>query len=457
MKNIIDVGINAPFDLGRFNDNIDDKTYKILKKITSNTTLFSSDLRRDDKYDVVVLDSQLEKTKFKTTDETEIVYDIKTIDGRFKVSTGKYIGTLVVDGVTIRINSGYSKFFTKRLLDFSNSLFFDNSARFTNDNNSDDELAIMLQYLFLTSLRKANVVGLPKEYKTIQEVGFNVKGSINTSKYISGLNSAYRGIPFSYKSREYNTDILKTVCKAFSLCNKNYVSNSFKDLQKLVGELKDYLDNYFVHQETINKAKRSPILNNEIYSPFKRVIAYAEMLILHKGCLPIDGKDNKTARGWLIDVADLWELYLYQLIRVNFPDWDVLYQEEIPIYKHLFFHRSFVPDIVMKKGNNVVIIDAKFKKMDFNENGNDVDRSDLQQIHTYYAYYLSNGFNVKFTTLIYPSRNDPDDNTSLIGNVFESPLDSRFGISYIVIGESLESQKINERSFIQRLHREIER
>ena len=304
MKNEIEIGINAPFDLDHFNENKSDDVIKSLKKIKSITCLYKSDLNNKDKFDIVLLDSKLEKnTVNKNNQNDELIYEIKVNNNEFKVLTGKYIGNLIVDGIAIRINSGYGKFFEKRLLDYSNGLYFDNSLKFNND-DKNDELSILIQYLFLTSLKRANVMGFPKEYKTTSETNFYIKGQIDLNQYIKNYKNNYKGINYKHRTREYNKDILNTIYKAFSLCNKKYITSSFKDLNQSFCDIKDELNKNYFNNLTIEKAKKSTVLNNQMYSPYKRVLSYSEMLILHKGFLPTPEQDKKIARGWLIDIAD---------------------------------------------------------------------------------------------------------------------------------------------------------
>ncbi len=455
MKKTIEVGINAPFDLGRFNENLNDEQIKILKKIKKNV-LYRSDLDDESIYDVVVIDSRLNKNNknFKK-DDKEIIYEIKNSNDLIKVFTGKYIGNIIVDNIKLKINSGYNHFFTKHLLNYSNGLFLDNSAKFDND-DENDELSILIQYLFLTTLKRASIVGLPREYQTIEEKNFNIKGKVDFVSYIKNYKNDYKGIAYSYRIRDYNKDILATLYYAMSLCDKRYVGDSFKDLKRLFSELQESITSRKFNKSMIKKAKKSPILNNQVYSLYKKVLSYAEIIINHDGFSPSIDNTKKLAVGWLIDVADLWELYLYQLISTNFPDWDVMYQEDIPIYKSLFFGRDFTPDIVMHRNKDIIIIDAKFKKLDFNEHGNDIDREDLQQVHTYFAYYHTKGFNVKYTTLVYPARKRPKDDLKLIDSLLGNLEESKFGISYLLVGDNYQEQLENERELIMRLKSEID-
>ena len=58
-----------------------------------------------------------------------------------------------------------------------------------------------------------------------------------------------------------------------------------------------------------------------------------------------------------------------------------------------------IPDIVFQKDNEVLVWDAKYKRMKYDFY--DYDRSDFFQIHTYINYYQKN-FSVMAGGLLYP-------------------------------------------------------
>ena len=73
--------------------------------------------------------------------------------------------------------------------------------------------------------------------------------------------------------------------------------------------------------------------------------------------------------------------------------------------KTYLYSRKIIPDIVMIKDKNVIVFDAKYKKMNFNYikgNSVDVDRNDFFQINTYMSYYQNQNYNVKIGGLLYP-------------------------------------------------------
>lgn len=448
-KHSINVGIYAPYDLNTFNLNKDDETNKLLQKIYStNNYLDLSNLNDKSKYNILLIDSNLSKEN--NLENFELIYKIDNENNNYKLSTGRFIGELNINNINLSINSGYSDIFERRLLNYSNDIYL--SSNKYDSINENNKLRLVLEYLYLSSLRKSLALGFPKYYQEVSQNDFNIKGNININKYLSNIKNNYKGIPYTHKEFIVDKIILSVLYKAYSLCNSDLITNKFIDIKRYFNEFNcnDLLKNFRI--DYLNKSKQSKSLSNNIYSSYKKVLNYATVIIKNKLSLTLNN-DKSIASGWLIDISELFELYLYKLIKNNFKDYTVLYQEEIPIYNSLFISRKFIPDIVMKKGNDVIILDAKFKKMDYNKL--DVDRSDLQQIHTYYTYYKSLGYNVKFSSLIYPVRVEKD--IILISNIFDNNINNDlFGISYILVGNTMNEQIKNENLFIERLRKVIE-
>ncbi len=126
---------------------------------------------------------------------------------------------------------------------------------------------------------------------------------------------------------------------------------------------------------------------------------YAEIILLNKDLIPDNDKKSLETIGYLFDIAELYEIYLEKLLSRNFPEWSVSGQVDIPIYKQQFYRRSIFPDLIMKhkETGKIIVFDAKFKKMEMQNN--DIDRSDLHQIHSYSGYYQNN---LIASGLIYP-------------------------------------------------------
>ena len=120
-----------------------------------------------------------------------------------------------------------------------------------------------------------------------------------------------------------------------------------------------------------------------------------------------DGKQETF--GFIINVAELFEIYVTKLLQKEFSDWNVE-SPKIELYDtpKMFYQRKIIPDIVMIKDKDVIVFDTKYKKMNMqgkNKNGaGDVDRNDFFQINTYMSYYQNHHekYNVRMGGLLYP-------------------------------------------------------
>jgi 5-methylcytosine-specific restriction endonuclease McrBC regulatory subunit McrC len=188
-----------------------------------------------------------------------------------------------------------------------------------------------------------------------------------------------------------------------------------------------------------------------MYSGFKKVLEYAEIILLDKDLMPDNDKQQLATTGYLFDIAELYELYLEKLLSRNFSEWSVSGQEEVRIYQQQFYNRPMFPDLVMKHrtSGNVVVFDAKFKKMQMlNE---DVDRADLHQIHSYSGYYRNN---LIASGLIYPLSKEINTekahSKSIYGND-ENEINFFVDGVYVNENQTMKELIINEEAFVSRI------
>lgn len=367
------------------------------------------------------------------------------------VQTGLYAGILFYKGCKINITTIYGDAFLKRMLNFVNDIYIDNEQVNATKDEIENQFLFIIAYLFIQSLEKAAVLGLPQQYKKHQERSHKVRGSIDFNDFLK------RDIPFqgkltsTFRERMYVQDIIDVIYLALRKLEKIFGKEIHSRLLGLTQLLKQQYSGRFVTYETIQKAKTHQSINNPIYSGFKKVLEYAEIILLDKDLMPENDKQQLATTGYLFDIAELYELYLEKLLSRSFQDWTVSGQEEIPLYKLKFYKRSMFPDIVMKHRTNgkIVVFDAKFKKMDMMNK--DVDRADLHQIHSYSGYYKHK---LIASGLIYP--------LSKAINAAEAHSESLYGndeneIKFIVDGiyvtasHSIKDIIENEAAFIERV------
>ncbi len=396
-----------------------------------------------------------EKTKSKNEDDL-IISIKKDGDGNYLAQTGNYVGKFKWQGLDIDIKSRFSNTFLERMLNFSNDIFLDDSSLTGSKVDKDFDISkYIIYYMFVQNLEKAFLLGLPKAYRSVEHHEMKLKGKIDINKFIK------YDIPFQGKissvSREQKEiqEIIDVLYKAVKIIDKNKFNT--KNISHIKTHLKQHKSNKYVSNETINKAFKSKALQNPIFAPYKKVLEYAKFII--NGNNIEEKKDGKQKTfGFIINIAELFEIYMTKLIQKEFSEWRVE-SPKIELYPNQFFSRKIIPDIVMKKDNDVLVFDTKYKKMKMqgkNQNGaGDVDRNDFFQINTYMSYYQnhSNKYNVKIGGLLYPM--DSFEKEKCHSETWFGNLNTKFIIDGIDLSD-LQEAKEGENKFAPISKRECE-
>lgn len=406
------------------------------KKQLNNT--FFSFIKDEEKRALKNEDNLIISIKKNKNDKDEDVY---------LAQTGNYVGKFKWNGLEIDIKSRFSNIFLERMLNFANDIFLDD-ASITGD-KTDKELDIskyIIYYMFVQNLEKAFLLGLPKAYRSINHHEMKLKGKIDINKFIK------YDIPFQGKvssvSREQKEiqEIIDTLYKAVKIIEKNKFNT--KNISHIKTHLKQHRSNKFVSNETINKALKSKALQNPIFAPYKKVLEYARFIINGNNIEEKSEGKNKTY-GFIINVAELFEIYITKLLQKEFPNWSVV-SPKIELYNNpeMFYSRKIIPDIVMARGDkDVMVFDTKCKKMlmrGTKEGVWDLDRTDFFQINTYMSYYQNQGKNVIAGGLLYPMEE------FIQSECHADNWLGKSGTKFIVDGIDLSSIDINEAAEQQR-------
>ena len=342
--------------------------------------------------------------KRKKTGQYSEEENLKKQEDEFIVRTGLYAGVITIKenknakkSVTFYIKPDCSDALFERMLNYANHIYIDkNEERGKRENN----LFSLIDYLFLISLQRASVLGLPQEYSKQRYHDLKVHGGLDIHNFIK------KDIPFtgkisSQKNERYYVQCIVDVLYAALKACRGEIEKNFKRLSLIKNELSASYSGRFPSQQTILSAQTHRVLNNPMYADFKQTLKFAEIVIRHNTILP-NANDNALASGYLLDVSSLWEVYLEDVLK-RVEGWSVEPQQSLQLYTGCFFERENRPDFVLQKNddpNTIAVLDAKFKKMDGTYK--DVDREDLFQIHSYAGYYREKGVENVKCGLIYP-------------------------------------------------------
>jgi len=370
----------------------------------------------------------------------------------YNIQIGNYIGQFTWEKVEIDIRSRFDDTFLKRMLNFANDVYLDDVDVTGKPNDKVDYSKFIIYYMFMQNLEKAFLLGLPKSYTTIKHHEIKVKGKVDINRFIKN------DIPFkgrvSSVSREQKEiqEIVDVLYKAVKIIESNKFN--IKNISHIKTHLAQYKSNRSVSNEVINRAMNSKALQNPIFAPYKKVLEYASYII-NGNNLEQNRDGQNSTYGFLVNIAELFEIYVIKLLQKEFPDWSVT-SPKIELYQDQFFGRKIIPDIVMQKENQILVFDTKYKKMEFRGTKNgvwDVDRTDFFQIHTYISYYQNQkDLNVIAGGLLYPIEKKFDKNICHSNNLFGNDK-TKFVVDGIELFEAVTIENIvkQEKEFIGRM------
>lgn len=394
--------------------------------------------------------------RFFEPDEEKLVLKLYSKESQqgekeYFIQTGLHAGVLYHKGCKFNITTKYGDAFLKRMLNFVNDIYVDTQKVQAKNDDAENQSLFIIAYLFIHTLEKAAVLGLPQQYQNHQERGPKVRGRVDFNYFLK------QDIPFQgkltcqYRERMFVQEIIDVIYLALKKLETVFGKDIHSHLFGLMQLLKQEYSGRFVTHEIIRKAKKHQVIQNPMYSGFKSVLEYAEIILLDKDLIPDHDNNKLSTTGYLFDISELFEVYLEKLLIRNFPNWIVNGQEQLSLYQKQFYRRSIFPDLVMKHRDSsaIVVFDAKFKKMNFENK--DVDRADLHQIHSYSGFYSNS---LVASGLIYPLSKEINiesaHSSSLYGNE-ENKM--RFMIDGIYVSENHSMQQIieNENKFLKRI------
>ncbi|MBU3611012.1 hypothetical protein ICN32_10650 [Polynucleobacter wuianus] len=348
------------------------------------------------------------KREYKNSPEDLVIKTSRVIsdDGFIDhIKTGNYIGSLKWGGVDINITSRFGEQFLKRMLNFSNGIYISDLDSYSEKNDKANSSKFILHYLFLQSLEKAFLLGLPKAYKNINHNEAVLKGRLDLNKYIKHSIPYLGKLPSISREQRDVQEFVDIFYKAYSIVESESQSNAAKKMKDIKSYLRVNRSPLLVTAGTISKAKSSKAFFNPIYSSYRGVLNLAEMIIKLDSLKKSDSSGSHNYSGFLINVAELFEIYITEILRNNFNNWEID-SPKILLYDGRFYRRYIIPDIVMRQKDRVIVLDTKYKRMVYRgrsrAGAGDLDRDDFFQINTYMAYFKQSGEELLGGGLLYP-------------------------------------------------------
>ena len=256
----------------------------------------------------------------------------------------------------------------------------------------------LIAFLWLNMLSKANKHGLPRLNKKREHKGTSVKGRWDLRKSIYSLYTEEKIVSVSYE-KAIDLNIVNILFKAYKILKQEYNLSGLKMNIGAKNAIEQILSSN-VSEKFISEYDFRNLRYKDIYLTYKPVVQLSWDIIKSKNFGNEANDKSNNESSFFIDMAEVWENYLREILKKKLHrfGWK-LEKERIKAYNDMDFRRVMIPDIIFKKNNDVLVLDAKYKRMRFKYY--DYDRADFFQIHTY-MNYLHQKHNVIAGGLLYP-------------------------------------------------------
>ena len=245
----------------------------------------------------------------------------------------------------------------------------------------------ILDFLLLRFLDETEELlhkGLVKAYRVKNENLYSLKGKLIISDQIR-KNIAHKERFFVQHAIYDQSHIMNRIIRQTLLCLAESSTNS------TVRQRASNCLQFFPELDPVlvNETLFAKLDYNRKTEDYREAMSLSELILFNN--MPDISSGRKDSLAMLFDMNRLWEEFIFVTLRRYLPeDFFVTAQE-----RKLFWEtRSIKPDIVVRRGDELVILDTKWKQP---ENMYPSD-SDLHQMYVYYRY-----FGAKKVALLYPS------------------------------------------------------
>ena len=280
-----------------------------------------------------------------------------------------------------------------------NFQFAKSTHEIRNKQKNENYIKQIIAKIWVFQLGLANKYGLPRKSIKSNHYGPQIKGKLDIRGSINIIYSK-RQIKSQFYQKSLDQKSASILYRAYNILNQDYGLPIPSKLPKSVQGIIQQLDSESVLISKSIDTNYSTQKLSSVYNSFKSVLELSLDIIKKRNKENKYSDFQKEGYSFFLDMAEIWELYLFNLLKREFSKdgWRIS-SPVLEAYPNKFFRTKLIPDIVLIKDKEAMVLDAKYKFMRGQKF--DIDRTDFFQIHTYMSYFEKD-HNVKVSGLLFP-------------------------------------------------------
>ena len=301
-----------------------------------------------------------------------------------KLRAGRYIGELKYKDRILHIRPRFGDVALHRWLSKIWSVHLVSSEG-SYDSSRNLWLWHLLAWLWQMRLIASAKHGLPFHRKTEAYKGLMVKGRLDVRATIQAFARGQQKLVSQTRNKYTDVQIASILLSAFASLDREASNKNW--LSKRAREIISMLRGQQVTPLSIAGLKEDPPIRYTPITEIYRPIVDLSWAIIEGKSLSATVEENSEVQGVLLDMAEIWELYLYQILCEGLSEFKVEYTGRIGSKEYLLHHMADVygglrPDfLVRKSGELVAVLDAKYK------NTSGILPEDLYQMNAYLSVF----------------------------------------------------------------------
>lgn len=325
---------------------------------------------------------------------------------------GRYVGSIRFEGRTLQIMPRLGMATLARWLELALNLVFTDVEGTPREH--DVFLPELLARIWSRALVGAARHGLPALREEEHHHGFVIRGQIDVRRTIQARLAGRAGLSSVQRTRSLANPVVRALVAGYVTLERGL---GRARLSKVISErARQLVDGMIAAVPRSAGPPDEMELERVRYTPltaaFRPLVRLSMRLARRRGLFQGSEPDG-TCAGVLLDVAELWELYILSCLRAAFPTVEVLHgtrDEAANDWLLVSTHNGATlgrlkPDALVRDGERNIVVDAKYKSLRSNwYRRQGVEREDLYQLVAYLSRFASAAGEA---LLVYPAESGP--------------------------------------------------